>query len=267
MGTDSEQGRPIQVVRPMTVVLVNANPLARLAVSSLLERAQHIRVVGHAMDAHSAIGLIRRLGPRIVLLDLVSSDDATMAALPELTRHAAVLVLTSCADPATVRGALRAGAAGYLVHGEFSAAELHDAVESAAVGRAPMSAAAVDALIQLVRAAPEPVSPPSYLLSEREAEVMDHIVVGAANAEIARELHLSEKTVRNHVHRIYTKLGAGTRAQAIAIWLGTSHRYAPGHAGEKVAVLRARPSGMSSPRAVACGHTRCGSAQQQAALA
>lgn len=206
----------------MTAIVVDANPLARLAVSGLLEQAGGIRVVGQAIDAHGGIDQTRRLRPQALLLDLGSPDHPNLAVLPELARLVAVLVVTSCADPVTVRRALRAGAIGYLIHGQFNAAALHDAVEAAARGHATMSPGAVEALIHLVRADPEPASPPVELVSEREAEVMKHIVRGSANAEIALDLHLSEKTVRNHVNHIYTKLGARTRAQAIAIWLGTS---------------------------------------------
>lgn len=222
--------------RPVTVVIVDSHPLARLAVANLLEQSQGIQVVGQAIDAHDAGPLVRRLRPRVVIMDVAAPEHPNLAALTQLSQDAAVLVVTSCADPGTVRRALRAGASGYLVHGQFAAAGLHSAVEAAARGQTSLSPGAVDALVHLVRGTPEPAQPPVGLLSEREAEVMDHIVRGTGNSDIASLLHLSEKTVRNHVNRIYAKLGARTRAQAIAIWLGTSRW--PNATG-RTAVLRA----------------------------
>ena len=222
MQTDIMGDAPTLVDQPITVVLVDGNPLARLAGSNLLEQSSAIRVVGEAIDACEAIERSRRLRPQVVVLDVVSPDHANLDALPELARHAAVLVVTSCTDPTTVRRAVRGGATGYLVHGQFDIAGLHQAVQATARGRTSLSPQAVDALIDLVRADPEPPTPPAALLSERETEVMDHIVRGTGNAEIAGVLHLSEKTVRNHVNHIYAKLGVRTRAQAIAMWLGTS---------------------------------------------
>ena len=159
MRADTEPRTRLSVADDLvTVVIVDANPLIRLGVTTMLEQTTRLRVVGEAYDAHQAAELVRRIKPQVVVLDLAPPDHANpLRALPELARHAAALVLTSCTDPATVQQAVRAGALGYLIHGQFGAAELILAVERAALGQTLLSPAAVDALISLVRTHPEPV--------------------------------------------------------------------------------------------------------------
>lgn len=208
----------------LTVVVVDGNPLIRLGIASMLEQTRRVRVVGEASHADRAVDTTLRLKPQVVLLDLEPPEHTNLAILPDLARHSAVLVLTSCTAPTTVHRAVRAGAVGYLIHGQFGAADLCRAVEAAARGEALLSPSAVAALVDVVRTHPEPIAASAQLgrLSVREIDIMSYIVRGLGNAEIARHLHLSEKTVRNHVNHIYAKLAVRTRAQAIATWLGTS---------------------------------------------
>ncbi|MFB4300710.1 response regulator [Actinomadura sp. NTSP31] len=213
------------------VLVADDNVVVRSGLVSLLE-AHGIEVVGEAGDGRRAVELTARLRPDLVLLDVRMPLMDGVAAAAEISPLAPVLMLTYTDDPGTVRAALGKGATGYLVHGAFTADELIAAVHNAAGGAHPLSPAAVSALVGAVREASEPAAPGSrtppdaphggFGLSAREAEVMRLIVRGASNGEIAGRLFLAEKTVKNHVNRIYAKLGVTSRGAAIARWIGTS---------------------------------------------
>ncbi|GAA0273569.1 response regulator transcription factor [Actinomadura nitritigenes] len=216
------------------VLVADDNVVVRSGLVSLLE-AHGIEVAGEAGDGRRAVELTARLRPDLVLLDVRMPLMDGVAAVAEISPLARVLMLTYTDDPGTVRAALGKGATGYLVHGAFTADELIAAVHGAVGGAHPLSPAAVSALVGAVRetsetaasAPAEPRTPPDaphggFGLSAREAEVMRLIVQGASNGEIAARLFLAEKTVKNHVNRIYAKLGVTSRGAAIARWIGTA---------------------------------------------
>ncbi|MFI6517203.1 response regulator [Spirillospora sp. NPDC050679] len=218
------------------VLVVDDNVVVRSGLISLLE-VSGIEVVGEAGDGLTALEETERLRPDLVFLDVQMPLMDGVAAVESLSRITQVIMLTYTDDPATVRAAIGNGAVGYLVHGTFSAEELTNAVHSAVQGSNPLSSVAVSALVGAVRqdsqavVEPEPVesrqvAAPAvgerFGLSARETEVMSLIVQGRSNGEIAERLFLAEKTVKNHVNRIYAKLGVTSRAAAIALWLGTA---------------------------------------------
>ncbi|MFB4306729.1 response regulator transcription factor [Actinomadura sp. GTD37] len=172
---------------PLRVLVVDADPLVRASVISLLDASDELRVVADTPDPLTARTLAEQLRPDIVLLDAGAAGHAH-----PLSGASRVFVHTG--DAAAAETALRAGACGHLVPGAFTARDL----------------------IRGVRAA----SRTTLGLSARESEVMDLIATGRSNGEIARQLFLSEKTVKNHVNRIYAKLGVSSRATAIALWRG-----------------------------------------------
>ncbi|MFF5260652.1 response regulator [Actinomadura viridis] len=216
---------------PIRVVVADDNPVVRSGLVALLEARGEAEVVGEAGDGKHAIELAERLKPDLVLLDVrMPLVDGVTAAqvLSKLTR---VLMLTYTDDPEVVRSAVRNGASGYLVHGTFTADALAAAVRDAAGGTGnPLSPAAVSALMAAVQE-PRPATGGDtartgdharFGLSAREAEVMDLIARGLTNRAIAAELFLVEKTVKNHVNRIFSKMSVDNRATAIARWLGTA---------------------------------------------
>jgi DNA-binding NarL/FixJ family response regulator len=231
------------------VLVADDNVVVRSGLVSLLE-AHGIEVAGEAGDGRRAVELTARLRPDLVLLDVRMPLMDGVAAVAEISPLAPVLMLTYTDDPGTVRAALGRGATGYLVHGAFTAEELIAAVHDAVGGAHPLSPAAVSALVGAVREASEPAAPAApaeavetagaagtrtppdaphggFGLSAREAEVMRLIVRGASNGEIAARLFLAEKTVKNHVNRIYAKLGVTSRGAAIARWIGTAGDLGP----------------------------------------
>lgn len=207
------------------VVLADDNPLIRMGIRALLSTEESIDLVGEAGDGLEAETLIRELAPDVALLDvrMPGQDGVTVAATVPSSTH--VLMLTYSEAPSIVTSAVAAGAVGYLVHGQFDAMDLVFAVQSAARGHGTFSAPAMAALTA-PPVPPEPLSPAGspgrgrqFGLSAREEEVTDLIAQGRTNGEIAKALFLSEKTVKNHINRIFAKLGVQTRAQATAFWL------------------------------------------------
>lgn len=210
------------------VLVVDDNLVVRSGLVSLLE-ASGLAVVGEAGDGETAMELTERLRPDLVLLDVQMPLLDGVSAAIRISRVSRVIMLTYTQEPEVIRAALNNGASGYLVHGTFTAKELADAVHSALNGANPLSPPAVSALVGMVRS--DPVPPPpvpvprrggtDHGLSAREVDVIDLVAQGRSNGEIAGELFLSEKTVKNHINRIYAKLGVVSRGAAIATWLGT----------------------------------------------
>ncbi|UQA36097.1 response regulator transcription factor [Streptomyces cavourensis] len=260
----------------LRVVVADDNPVVRAGLGVLLSGRADIQVVAEAADGREAYEKTLHHRPDVVLLDVRMPGVDGISALPHLVGIAPVLMLTYSRESEIVHEALRLGAGGYLVHGEFTADQLVQAVRDTRNGRANFTATAADALLAHMRhrtapdraplpdglgaaltTAPPPVhhlprpgepseslsqlqppvgqssvtggsvSPPNrqqYGLSSREVEVMDLIASGMSNQQIAATCFISEKTVKNHINRIFTKLHSTTRSEAIARWLGTAPR-------------------------------------------
>jgi DNA-binding NarL/FixJ family response regulator len=208
------------------VMIVDDNPVIRRGVAALLEEADDLRLVGEAGDGREAIRVAGEAKPDVVLLDVrMPVMDGVEAAGP-LAERARVMMLTYTDDQERVVAAIRAGASGYLVHGHFDADELAARIRQLAAGDTVLSPSVVGTVFEALRKTPgspdEADGPAS--LTEREQEIMNLISQGLTNRDIAERFVLSEKTVKNHVNRIYSKLGATNRAQATALWLGTARR-------------------------------------------
>ncbi|MBO4208985.1 response regulator [Micromonospora echinofusca] len=208
----------------LRVLVVDSNLVVRRGLMSMLEAGGHL-VAGEATDAPSAVRLVQTLRPDMVLLDVRMPGQSGMELLASLVSHTRVLIVTGVDSPEVIDQALRAGATGYLVYGQFTSEELLDAVAATAAGRPKLSPVAVEALVAnlrsgRVRPTRSATTTAAHGLSRREAEIMEHVVRGQGNAQIARTLYLSEKTVKNHINHINAKLGTRNRAEAIACWLG-----------------------------------------------
>jgi len=208
------------------VMIVDDNQVIRRGVAALIEEADDIRLVGEAGDGREAIRVAGEAKPDVVLLDVrMPVMDGVEAAGP-LSERARVMMLTYTDEQERVVAAIRAGASGYLVHGQFDADELVTRIRQLAAGETVLSPAIIGTVFEALRRTPgspdEADGPAS--LTEREREIMNLISQGLTNRDIAERFVLSEKTVKNHVNRIYSKLGATNRAQATALWLGTARR-------------------------------------------
>ncbi len=297
----------------LRIVVADDNPVVRAGLAVLLGGRDDVEVVAEAADGRQALAAAQQYRPDVVLLDVRMPGVDGISALPYLVQVAPVMMLTYSRESEIVREALRLGAGGYLVHGEFTAEQLVGAVRDIKEGRAHFSASAQDALLAHMRggggavpggtgpelselpeglgtvyatgrpytgasripghavgrdatahARPEANEGPdvsnsrrlnektSHLqsdmaqystdrqrsqegrqaqrarnvqdfgLSAREVEVMDLIASGMSNQQIAATCFISEKTVKNHINRIFAKLHSASRSEAIALWLGSA---------------------------------------------
>ena len=200
------------------VLIADDHDLFRTGLRTLLEE-QGVQIVGEAASGAQAVRLARELAPEVVVMDLnmpeMTGVEATrqIGALSPLTR---VLVLTISDQDGDVVDAIVAGACGYLLK-DSSIQELIRGIEAAAVGEALISPHIAAKVLQRVRAAspqPELAAAIRAGLSEREVEVLKLIANGKDNGEIAAELHISPKTVKNHISNILMKLQIENRIQA-----------------------------------------------------
>jgi DNA-binding NarL/FixJ family response regulator len=208
------------------VMIVDDNAVIRRGVAALLEGEPDIAVVGEAGDGREAIRLAGEHRPDVVLLDVRMPVMDGIAAAGPLAEKARVMMLTYSDEEEQVTGAIRAGASGYLVHGQFEADELVARIRQLAAGDTVLSPAVVGTVFEALRRTPgsqDEASGPASL-TPREREIMNLIAQGLTNGQIAERFVLSEKTVKNHVNRIYSKLEVSNRAQAAAMWLGTARR-------------------------------------------
>lgn len=203
----------------LRVLLVDDHPLFRTGLRAALDSADGIKVVAEADDAEQALPLVRELAPDVVVMDLHLPGQSGIETIRVLTRdHSAVrvLVLTMSEDDDTLVASLRAGAKGYLVKGS-DREEVLQAVRTVGMGGAvfcPHTAARLTALLAGGMGVGESQAAFPHLTS-REREILDLLARGYDNRRIARDLTLSDKTVRNHVSNLFAKLHAANRAEAI----------------------------------------------------
>jgi len=193
------------------VLITDDHKVVRQGLRMVLELDPDLEVVGEASDGEEALRMAGRLKPDVVLMDLLmpvmGGIEATGAIRRELP-DTEVVALTSVLEDASVVGAIRAGAIGYLLK-NTEAYELRRVIRAAAAGQVQLAPEAAARLMREMRA---PDSPEA--LTERETEVLKLLARGKANKQIARELFISEKTVRSHVHSILAKLNVRSRTQA-----------------------------------------------------
>ena len=194
----------------LRVVVVDDHPAFRMGLAGMLSTVADIEVVGDASDGNEAIERVRELRPDVVLMDLHMPDLGGIEATKEMTRDGngpAVVVLTMIEDDDALLAAMRAGASGYLLKGADKD-DVVRAVHAAAAGEVIFGHRVANGIRNLL-AVPRPSASRRAFseLTEREIEVLDLVARGMRNVDIAAELYVSEKTVRNHVSNIFSKLG------------------------------------------------------------
>ncbi|MGI8422495.1 MAG: response regulator [Gaiellaceae bacterium] len=203
----------------LRVLLVDDHDLFRTGLRNLLEEQEGVIVVGEAGSGKEAIRIIRELAPDVVVMDLnmpgMTGVEATrqIAGMVPLAR---VLVLTVSDQDADVLDAILAGACGYMLK-DASIQELMQGIRSASIGESLISPHIAAKVLQRVRAStasPEIANTIRTELSDREIQVLKLIANGRDNADIAGQLHISPKTVKNHISNILMKLQIENRIQA-----------------------------------------------------
>ena len=193
------------------ILLVDDHSVVRQGLRLFLKYDPELDVVGEAADGAEALRLARDLKPDVVLMDLlmpVMDGITATAAIRRELPETEVLALTSVLEDASVVGAVRAGAIGYLLK-DTQAQALCQAIKAAAAGQVQLTPRAAARLMQAVSA---PESPEA--LTERETDVLRLLAQGQSNKQIARSLSNTEQTIKSHVSRILSKLGVQSRTQA-----------------------------------------------------
>lgn len=209
--------------RDITVLIADDNAVVRMGLRNLLEASAGITVVGEAADGNEAVTMNERLDPDVVLCDVRMPGLDGVGAAAAMSPTTNVVMLTYSEDLDVIRGAINAGARGYLVHGAHQPDEIAAAVISASRGSSVLGPQATAALLAGMSATERPsVDRSGWSLTARELEVMEHVARGLSNREIAKACFLAEKTVKNHLNNIFPKLGVTTRAEAISLWLGAN---------------------------------------------
>lgn len=197
-------------MNPLRVVVVDDHPAFRIGLAGMLSTVDSIELVGDASDGHEAIERVRELRPDVVLMDLHMPGLGGIEATKKVTADEdgpAVVVLTMVEDDDALLAAMRAGASGYLLKGADKD-DVVRAVHAAAAGEVIFGNRVANGIRSLLAVPRPPASRRAFPeLTEREIEVLDLIARGMRNADIAAELDVSEKTVRNHVSNIFSKLG------------------------------------------------------------
>lgn len=213
---------------PVRVLLADDNAVLRMGMASLLDSDDRITLVAEAENGLEAVELAEKYRPDVVVLDVRMPEMDGVAAAARMPVGTRILMLTYSDEPEVISTAMASGAHGYLVHGAHSPDEILNAVLSSARGMSVFGPAASAVLFNpgrasasttVVAAASSEVRGRAYGLTPREVEILNLIAEGSANRDIASNCYLAEKTVKNHINRIFTKLAVTTRGEAISLWL------------------------------------------------
>ena len=200
------------------VLIADDHPVFREGMRGRLDRVADIAVVGEAASGDEAVELAHKLEPHIILMDIKMPGLNGIEATREIQRanpQIGILVLTMFEDDDSVFAAMRAGAKGYLLKDSGGEGVVH-AIRAVASGEAVFGPGVAERMIGFF-SAPRAAAPQRAFpeLTEREEEVLSLVAQGKSNREIARQLFVSLKTVRNHVSNILLKLQVADRAQAV----------------------------------------------------
>jgi DNA-binding NarL/FixJ family response regulator len=206
----------------ITLVLIDAQPLVRAGLRTLLERDSDLSVIGEAENGRSGIELVRKTKPNIVLMDIRMPVMDGLAATrvimgdTELS-DVKIIMLTTFDEDQQIEEAIRIGAAGYLLK-DITPDDLRRAVHIVADGAALLAPAITRRVMQRFTDISSRANPHLLAeLTEREREVLHQIGLGESNDEIAQSLIISPATARTYVSRLLAKLGARDRSQLVII--------------------------------------------------
>ncbi|HSB66990.1 MAG TPA: response regulator transcription factor [Anaerolineales bacterium] len=196
------------------VMLVDDHNVVRSGLATFLRAYDDLKLVAEAKNGKEAVRLCREMRPDVILMDLmmpemdgITATKAILAEYPEIK----IIAMTSFEDEKLVQGVLAVGAISYLIK-NVTSDELAKAIRDAASGRSTLSPEAARVLVQATR----PTAHPGFDLTEREREVLQLVVNGHSNQQIAEKLVVSLATVKAHISSILSKLQVSSRTEAIA---------------------------------------------------
>jgi DNA-binding NarL/FixJ family response regulator len=205
--------------RPLRVLIVDDHEVVREGLRSILNRREGINVVGEAGTVGTAVEEAARLRPDVIIMDVRLPDGSGVEACREIRQenpNAKVIMLTSYADDEAVFASILAGAAGYLLK-QTRGQALAEAIEAVAQGGSLLDPAVTQKVLERVRSLGGRRPDDSLAsLSDQEQKILLLIAEGKTNKEIAEEIFLSDKTVKNYVSSILSKLNLRRRAEAAA---------------------------------------------------
>lgn len=208
---------PSPTADPLRVVIVDDHPTFRAGLRALLATDPRLVIVGEASTGAGAITAVASATPDVILMDIsmpgVDGVEATRRII-DAAPGVAIVVLTMHDDDGTVFAAMRAGARGYLLKGA-PRVELLRAIHGVAAGEALFGPEIARRMMAYFGRPLPAAAPPFPELTEREREILERIAAGRSNPDIARELGVAAKTVRNHVSNVFAKLQVRDRAEAI----------------------------------------------------
>lgn len=200
------------------VFIVDENPVMELGLRSLLGDHPEIEVVGDASNGGPMAGAVPAHGVDVILLSASPPNPVRIRALARHGGGARIALLTSAAEQSVLLRALAAGAHSCILHGHFEPQEVAAMVLATAYGQSFLSSTVAVCLVTWLHGNASMDTRPRLGLTPREIEIMELIRGGLSNRGIADRLIISEKTVKNHVHSIYKRLGSDGRENAIQRW-------------------------------------------------
>ena len=207
-------------MEPISVFLVDDHDIVRRGLRALIDDADGIEVVGEASSAGMALAGISKLLPDVAVLDVRLPDRSGVEVCREIrSEHPDVkcLMLTSFSDDEALFDAIMAGASGYLLK-EVRDSNIVESIKRVAGGESLLDPALTGKVLERLRRGAEPEDPRLASLTEQERNILEHVAGGLTNRQIAETVHLAEKTVKNYVSAILTKLGMSRRTEAAVFW-------------------------------------------------
>ncbi|HEX2090166.1 MAG TPA: response regulator transcription factor [Actinomycetota bacterium] len=217
----TETPKPASPDQALRILIVDDHALFRRGLQMVLKQEPDIDVVGEAGDGHEAVDKAQELMPDVILMDVRmprrSGIEATQQ-IKDLLPHVKILMLTISDEEADLYDAIKAGASGYLLK-EISIDEVADAIRSVWAGQSRISPSMAAKLLTefaaMSKRAEERQQLPAPRLTDREMEVLKLVAQGLNNRDIAKELFISENTVKNHIRNILEKLHLHSRMEAV----------------------------------------------------
>lgn len=204
------------------IIIADDQEIVCEGLKKILQSDPDIKVIGIANNGQQALDLVHHQTPDLVLMDLQMPIMNGVQAIRQLRKthpDLPVIVLTTYMDDKWLFDAIRAGATGYLLK-DSPRQELIDAIKGTLSGNVYLDPSVARKVLDSVAASPEPIeSDEDFDLSERERDILQLLVEGLSNAEIAHRLYLSEGTVRNYLSSLFVKLGVSDRTQAVVVAL------------------------------------------------